>query len=66
MTKVEEIKAAIEALPEEEYEQLRRWFAEKDWHEWDRQIEADSAAGKLDYLIEEALNAKKMGELSEL
>jgi hypothetical protein len=33
MTKVEEIKVAIEALPKEEYVQLRRWFAEKDWRE---------------------------------
>ena len=66
MTKVEEIQAAIEALPKEEYAQLRRWFTERDWHEWDRQIEADSAAGKLDYLIEEAFDEKKMGRLKEL
>ena len=65
MTKVEEIKAAIEALPEDEYEQLRRWFTEKDWREWDRQIEADSAAGKLDFLIEEAFEAKKTGQPKE-
>ncbi len=51
MTKVEEIQAAIEALPKEEYVQLRRWFTERDWREWDRQIEADSAAAKLDYLL---------------
>ncbi len=66
MTKVEEIKVAIEALPKEEYVQLRRWFTERDWREWDRQIEADSAAGKLDYLIEEAFEEKKMGRLKEL
>jgi predicted esterase len=66
MTKVEEIKVAIEALPKEEYVQLRRWFTERDWHEWDRQIEVDSAAGKLDYLIEEAFEEKKMGRLKEL
>ena len=66
MTKVEEIKVAIEALPKEEYVKLRRWFTERDWLEWDRQIEADSAAGKLDYLIEEAFEEKKMGRLKEL
>lgn len=66
MTKVEEIHAAIEALPKEEYVQLRRWFTERDWRESDRQIEADSAAAKLDYLLEEALNAKKMEELRGL
>lgn len=65
MTKVEEIKVAIEALPKEEYVQLRRWFTERDWREWDRQIEADSAARKLDFLIEEAFEAKKTGQPKE-
>jgi len=59
MTKAEEIKGAIEALPEKEYARLRRWFAEMDWHKWDKQIEADSAAEKLDFLIEEAADAKR-------
>ena len=59
MTKVEEIKAAIEALPKEEYVRLRKWFTERDWYEWDRQIEADSAGGKLDFLIEETWDARK-------
>ena len=31
MSKVDEIKAVIEALPEEDYVQLRLWFSEKDW-----------------------------------
>jgi len=66
MTKVEEIKAAIEALPKEEYVRLRKWFTERDWHEWDRQIKADSVAGKLDFLIEEARDAKKTGWPKEL
>jgi hypothetical protein len=50
---VDEIKAAIEALPEDEYIQLRRWFAEMDWENWDREIEEDSEAGRLDFLISE-------------
>lgn len=54
MPKVDEIKAAIEALQEEDYIQLRNWFSEKDWEKWDRQIEADSGTGKLDFLIKEA------------
>ena len=37
--KVNGIKAAIEALPEEEYVRLRRWFSERDWEKWDRPIE---------------------------
>lgn len=30
MSKVEELEKAIDALPEDEYEQLRQWFSEKD------------------------------------
>ncbi len=53
MSKVDEIRAAIEALPEEEYVALRQWFSEKDWDKWEKQIEQDSEAGRLDFLIEE-------------
>jgi hypothetical protein len=54
MSTVDEIKAAIEALPETDFAQLRRWLGEKDWQMWDRQLEADSQAGRLDRLIQEA------------
>jgi len=66
MVKVDEIKAAIETLPEEDYIQLRKWFSEKDWEKWDKQIVADSESGKLDFLIKEALNEKAKGKLKEL
>ncbi len=66
MSKIEEIEAAIESLPEDEYVRLRRWFSEKDWEKWDRQIEADSESGKLDFLIGEALDGKRKGKLKEL
>ena len=58
MTKVEDIEMAVSALPENEYAQFRRWFLERDWEKWDRQIEADSASGKLDFLTREARDAK--------
>lgn len=66
MSKVAEIKAAIEKLPEKDFVQLRQWFSEKDWQKWDRQIEMDSESGKLDFLIKEALNEKDKGNLKEL
>lgn len=65
MSKVEEIQAAIESLPEEEYARLRNWFSERDWKKWDRQIEADSASGKLDFLVREALEEKAKGKLKD-
>jgi len=64
--RADEIKAAIEALPEDEYTQLRQWFADKDWERWDRQLELDSESGKLDFLIKEAINEKGKEELREL
>ena len=66
MSKVEEIESAIESLSEEEYARLRKWFSEKDWEKWDRQIEFDSESGKLDFLIREALDEKAKGNLKEL
>lgn len=66
MSSVEEIKAAIEALPEADYVQLRQWLSERDWEKWDRQIETDSKSGELDFLIVEALDEKAEGTLTEL
>lgn len=66
MTKVEEIKAAIESLPEEEFIQIRQWFSKKDWQEWDKQIAQDSESGKLDFLIKEAIDEKDKGKLKDL
>lgn len=63
MTKIDAIKKAIDALPEDEYTQLRQWFTEKDWRKWDREIKVDSASGKLDFLVSEALDEKNKGTL---
>ncbi len=66
MSKVKEIQAAIESLSGEDYARLRKWFSERDWEKWDRQIEADSKAGKLDFLVKEARYEKAKGKLKEL
>lgn len=66
MTKLEELEMAIASLSEEEYREFCRWFLERDWEKWDRQIEEDSKAGKLDFLVKEALEAKKRGQLKDL
>ena len=66
MSKVDELKSAIAALPENEFVELRQWFSEKDWQNWDEQIEADSKSGKLDFLIKEANDQKRSGKLKDL
>ena len=66
MSKVEELKSEIERLPEEEFAELYRWLSEKDWARWDNEIAAESEAGKLDFLVSEALDAKAKGKLKDL
>ena len=66
MSKVDELKTEIERLLKEEYAELLRWLSEKDWERWDKEIEADSEAGKLDFLVHEALDAKAKGTLKDL
>ena len=66
MTTIEKIQSEIKSLSPEEYADLRQWFFERDWEQWDRQIESDAAAGKLDFLIEEAFAEKGQGHLKEI
>jgi hypothetical protein len=66
MTQVEHIKSEIEALSVEDFSQLRAWIAEKDWQHWDEQLEKDVAAGKLNFLRQEAMTAKAKGQLRDL
>lgn len=69
MRTVAEIKQDILALPKSEYVELVEWLYERsecEWEEWDRQLEADVAAGKLDFLKEKALEAKRNGTLTNL
>jgi len=66
MKTFEDLKSDIEALPHREYIRLTHWLSERDWQAWDEEIERDSAAGRLDFLIEEALDEKKAGSLRNL
>ncbi len=66
MSHLVKIQQEILALPEAEYKQLRQWFSELDWKKWDREIEDDSEAGKLDFLTAEAIEEKKKGTLKDL
>ena len=69
MPSVSEIQLAILELSQDDYAQLREWLSELDWERWDTQIEDDSAAGRLDFLIEEAAESaqsKRLGSLEDL
>ena len=54
MTKLEQIEKSVAELSKEELKAFAKWFAELQADRWDRQIEADAKAGKLDKLIAEA------------
>jgi len=50
----------------EELAQFRAWFLEFDWAAWDRQLEADIQAGKLDRLAQEARRDHAAGKTTPL
>ena len=59
MGATEKLELLVKSLSPEELAKFRAWFAEFDAELWDRQIEADTAAGKLDRLIDESMAEHK-------
>jgi hypothetical protein len=66
MTKVEQLERDVQGLTPQDLASFRAWFAEYDWRAWDRQLESDIAAGKLDKFAAEALAEFERGETTEL
>jgi hypothetical protein len=54
MTKLEKIEQEIASLEPSDLRKLADWLAEYQADLWDRQIEEDAKAGKLDKLFAEA------------
>jgi hypothetical protein len=54
MDKIEKIGREIQEFSPAELAAFRRWFQDFDAEAWDRQIEEDVQAGKLDALAEAA------------
>jgi hypothetical protein len=53
MSSVAELEQAIAKLSLQEFVEFERWFDVERNRKWDRQIEADSASGALDFLLKE-------------
>ena len=66
MTKIEQLEREIMALSRSELVALRDWFQSYLSDEWDKQIEADAKAGKLDHLAQQALADHKAGRTKPL
>jgi hypothetical protein len=66
MTKVEALQEEIEKLDHDEFAKLYAWIRERDWEEWDREIEEDAAAGRLDEIVKQAREEHRRGETKKL
>ena len=66
MSKIEKVEQEIQTLSPEELAQFRAWSLEYDWAIWDRQIERDAEAGRLDDLAARALRNHSAGKTTPL
>lgn len=66
MDKIEKIGREIKEFSPAELAAFRKWFHDFDAEAWDRQIEDDVRAGKLDGLAEAALKALECGKCNEI
>ena len=66
MDDLDDIKERVEHLSPEKQAELRTWFLEKDYQDWDAQIARDLKAGKLDALIAEAKADRDAGLARDL
>jgi len=66
MTRLETLEHDVPNLTPQELAEFRAWFAEYDWQLWDRRLEQDVAADKLDAMAAEALAEHERGETTKL
>ena len=66
MAKVNELANEVQQLNRDELAAFRDWFRKYDSDEWDKEIEEDILAGRLDKLANEAIAEHKAGRSKEL
>jgi len=66
MTKIEKLENEVKKLNPDELAAFRHWFRKYDSDEWDKEIEGDILAGRLDRLAGEAIAAHKVGRTREI
>jgi hypothetical protein len=67
MSTVQQIEAAIQKLPRDEFWKLAKWFDDQRNEVWDREIEQDAQpGGRLDKLARQALKEIETGETEPL
>ena len=65
MSTLQEIEQEVRKLPPAALAAFRAWFAEFDAAAWDRQIEEDVEAGRLDKLTDEAIRDLREGRATD-
>jgi len=63
---IEELEEAVAKLSPEDLARFRAWFEEFEAAKFDRKIERDARAGRLDQLAEQALADLSQGRAREL
>jgi hypothetical protein len=66
MIQIELLEQYIAELGDASFCKLRDWFVEFEQACWDKQLEADSKAGKLNFLINAALAEHEAGLTRDL
>lgn len=66
MSRVETIEMEIQELTPGELADLREWFVNFDVEAWERQIEVDATAGRLDDLADKAIADHNVGKSREI
>ena len=65
MKSLNAIQAAIEQLAPDQRAAFRAWFDALDARDWDKQMEADSAGGRLDWLLQESVAELEQGHATD-
>jgi hypothetical protein len=65
MSTVEEIERAAERLAPSEFDRLAAWVSARYHDLWSQQMERDAAAGKLDFLFNEASSERQADALRD-
>jgi hypothetical protein len=66
MSTVVEIESALRALPLQDARAVAHWLQEYLDQRWDKQMDADIAAGRLDKLAEQAHDRYRAGQVKPL
>ena len=65
LSTTQQLEETVRWLSTVELAAFRAWFAAFDAEEWDRQIESDVAAGRLDWLIQHAVADHRAGRCTD-